>query len=146
MNSEEEARYRLKVAKLHRDNAAEEMGFYSEHGERRHLATCVGSAQAAIKNCAKAVICCFHTPTKSHDPSGELMNVLRETSSRLEVPWTSKIERLAEYARKAAPEHGRVIYGDEPRRIPPDELYDEEAAQKSLWMKPWRHTELRMTS
>ena len=125
MDSAEEARYRLSIAGEHLHRAIEEMENFKRDASRAHLVGCAAEAQLCIENSAKAVISVFRIPSREHDPSAELLDVLVEIRDKIGEELGRSLEELANIASKLAPEHIRATYGDETRRIPPSELYDE---------------------
>lgn len=94
----------------------------------------VASSQLCAEYAAKAVIAVFRTPSWSHDPSSELMEVAQQ------LPLRGYAEELAEIASTLAPEHGRTIYGEPLRGLTPWDLYSEEEAAESLRMadRAWK--------
>ncbi|MDJ0270459.1 MAG: HEPN domain-containing protein [Aigarchaeota archaeon] len=98
--------------------------------DSRDWAGVVEAAQLAAENAAKAVIAHFHIPSWTHDPSGEIMEILSEIS----VEYRDEAGRLAEIARTLAPEHARTRYGEPLIRKTPGELYNEEKAANILGM------------
>jgi len=129
LNPREEALYRLELARGYLERA------------KKALASCdfadtIGEAQLSMENSAKAVISCFQIPSWSHDPSEELLDVIKSNKLRIiELLGEEFLRRLRELADKVhfiAPEHGRSTYGDAERRIPPWRIYSEEDARKGL--------------
>jgi len=129
MRSEEEARYRLSLARgrLRRALEAHERGDYLG---------CVSEGQLSVENAAKAVIAVFSVPSWSHDPSAELREVLTQNREnivrKLGAEFASDLEELASVSEELAPEHGRATYGDSERRIPPWEMFSREDAGGAL--------------
>ena len=123
MNSKEEALRGTRIAERHFNEAEEAL-------KREDYPEVVGHAQLCVENSAKAIIACFRIPSWSHDPSGEL----KESISALELSSEekAKLGRVAEYAHKLAPEHGKTDYGT--RNKLPEELYEKENADEALKM------------
>jgi len=88
----------------------------------------VASSQLSVENSAKAVIAFFRTPSWSHDPSYELLDI----SPLLPSDLRNLAEELAEIAGKLAPEHGRSTYGEPLRGLTPWDIYDKESAAEAL--------------
>jgi HEPN domain-containing protein len=128
MDSRDEAEYRLGIAREHLHRAKEELESFKRESNRIHLASCVAESQLCIENSTKAVISVFRIPSREHDPSDELREVLEETKQKMRGDVVASLEKLAGMASRVAPEHIRATYGDEERRIPPSELYEEEKA------------------
>lgn len=89
---------------------------------------CVQCSQLSTENAAKAVIATRRIPSWSHDPSGEVLQIVPEMNSTIQ----EKARRLGTIAASLAPEHGRTTYGDPLRMLTPRMLYDAKAAKKSL--------------
>jgi HEPN domain-containing protein len=90
----------------------------------------VASAQLSVENSAKAIISYFKVPSWSHDPSGELLeliNLLPEDTREL-------VKAIAYVVHLLAPEHGRSTYGEPIRGLTPWEIYRREEAEKALDM------------
>lgn len=129
MRSEEEARYRLSLARGRLRRAAEAL-------RRGDYLACISEAQLCAENAAKAVIAVFRVPSWSHDPSSELREVLtrngRNIAGRLGPELVGELEEVASAAEDLAPEHGRATYGNSERRIPPWEIFTEGDAAAAL--------------
>ena len=129
LNPREEALYRLELARGYLERARKALAL----GD---FADTMGEAQLSVENSAKAVISCFQIPSWSHDPSEELLDVIKYNQlSIIELLGEEFLRRLIELAEKVhviAPEHGRSTYGDVERRIPPWRIYSEEDARKGL--------------
>lgn len=129
LNSEEEARYRLDLAKGYLNRARKALA-------SRDFMDTVAEAQLSTENAVKAVISCFQIPSWSHDPSVELREVLEGNKPRivelLGARFLTKLEEAAEVVHAIAPEHGRASYGDTESRTPPWRLYSEDYAKKAL--------------
>lgn len=110
----------------------EEMDNFKRKASGSYLARCISESQLCIENSAKAVISVFRIPSREHDPSVELLEVLAGIRKKISEELAGSLEELASIASRVAPEHIRSIYGDEKRRIPPSELYDEETATELL--------------
>lgn len=129
LNPKEEALYRLELARGHLERARKALAL----GD---FADTMGEAQLSVENSAKAVISCFQIPSWSHDPSEELLDVIK--SNRLRIiellgeEFLRRLKGLAEKVHVIAPEHGRSTYGDVERRIPPWRIYSQEDARKGL--------------
>lgn len=97
---------------------------------RRDYRLTVASSQLCAENAAKAVISVYRTPSWSHDPSNELLEVAQQLPQHLR----EYTEELAEIARTLASEHGRTTYGEPLRGLTPWNLYGEREAAESLRM------------
>ena len=129
LDSKEEAIYRLELTEGYLERAEKAFA-------RRDFADTVAEAQLSVENAAKAVISCFQIPSWSHDPSEELLDIVKNNQPKiaelLGSEFLKRLERLAERVHIIAPEHGRASYGDIERRIPPWRIYSEEDAQRAL--------------
>lgn len=134
MQTKEEVRYRVNLAKEHLQRAKEELSLYRTDGEKHHLAACVASSQICIENSAKAVISSSGVPSKTHDPSVELSNVIKRIGGKVGRELIEKLEEVTKYSHLTAPEHILATYGDEERGILPSELYTLEDAERFLRM------------
>jgi len=129
MDSEAEARYRLKLAEGHLSKASSFMinGAYDDS---------VGKAQLSVENSAKAIVSCFRVPSWSHDPSEELDDILttnREALVKLfGESYLEKVNEASEAAATLAPERGKATYGDVISHTPPWEIYDRGKAEEAL--------------
>ncbi|HDN63108.1 DNA-binding protein [Candidatus Bathyarchaeota archaeon] len=121
LNPRNEVSYRARLAIRYLEEAEEAY----KRGDYRGT---VASSQLSAENAAKAIIALFRTPSWSHDPSYELIDVL----PLLPVDLRSLTQELAEITRRLAPEHGRVTYGEPLRGLTPWDLYDEESASEVL--------------
>ena len=120
-NPRNESSYKAKLAVRYLEEAEEAF-------KRRNYREVVASSQLSAENSAKAVIALFRTPSWSHDPSYELLEVLSMLPSDLR----KLAEELAEITRRLAPEHGRATYGEPLRGLTPWDIYDEENASEAL--------------
>jgi len=123
MNSKEEALRRIKIAERHLREAR-------GASQREDYPEVVGHAQPCVENSAKAIIACFRIPSWSHDPSGKLKESLSD--SGLSSKERANLEKVAEYAHRLAPEHGRTDYGT--RNKLPEEIYEKSDADDALRM------------
>ena len=119
----EEVAYRLALAREHLDRARKRFSVEDWAGV-------VEAAQLAAENAAKAVIAHFHVPSWSHDPSGEL----EELVAQLPPAAVDAALELAAIARALAPEHGLATYGKPQERLTPAQLYSREKASEALRM------------
>lgn len=71
----------------------------------------VQNAQLCIELSAKAVIACFAEPAWRHDPSEQLLKLIKEYEDEFGEGLADRLRTLAEYAREAAPWHGWSVYG-----------------------------------
>jgi len=113
--------YRRTLAKRYLTEAQESF----KRGDYRRT---VESAQLTTENAAKAVIALYHVPSWSHDPSAELLELLKKLPNKLRV----KARKLAQITHRLAPEHGRVTYGEPARGVTPWELYGKKDAEEAL--------------
>jgi len=117
----EEVAYRLALAREHLDRAKKRFDIEDWAGV-------VEAAQLTAEKAAKAVIAHFHVPSWSHDPSGELQELVAQLPSTL----ATDVLKLATIARELAPEHGIATYGVPQERLTPAQLYSREKAAKTL--------------
>ena len=117
----EEVAYRLALAREHLDRARRRF-------QVEDWAGVVEAAQLAAENAAKAVIAHFHVPSWSHDPLGEL----EELVPHLPPTVVESALKLAAAARALAPEHGLATYGKPQERLTPAQLYSAEKASEAL--------------
>jgi len=119
----------LKLAKWHLNNAQKNLKTLS-------FAVAVGETQLCIENAAKAIISCFQIPSWSHDPSEELFNVTRNNQAKITelfgAEFIKRLKELAETASEYAENHGKTVYGDFARRIPPWRIYTRKNAETAL--------------
>jgi len=127
VESEEEARYRLKLAEWHFSRAEDAFGRHDSVG-------CVRESQLCAEESAKAVIACFRLPSPVHDPSDELLAVAEENADTISKvmgeTFIEDLKKVGEAAKRLAPAHIRSVYGEAGR--PPWEIYDEESARDAL--------------
>lgn len=117
----EEVLYRLSLAVEHLEAAVRRFNVEDWAGV-------VQASQLAAENAAKAVIAHFHVPSWTHDPSGELREILGELPAELR----GHVNRLIEIVSGLAPEHGRASYGLPTERVTPGRLYDRGKAEEAL--------------
>jgi HEPN domain-containing protein len=132
VDSKEEAEYRLKIAGECLRKAGEEMRSFDQKHDKMYLARCVAESQLCTENSAKAVISVFRIPSREHDPSSELREVLEEAKGKASAKTLASLEELIHFSSKVAPEHIRATYGDEEKRILPSEIYDRGKAAEFL--------------
>lgn len=123
LNPQSEVQYRVELATRYLKEAEDAI-------ERRDYRSTVASSQLCAENAAKAIITLYRIPSWSHDPSHELLEVIRHLRPELR----RLAEELAEIARKLAPEHGRATYGEPTRGLTPWDIYGEEDALEALSM------------
>lgn len=123
LNPAKEVSYRVKMAERYLEEAREA---FNRHDYRLTVA----SSQLCVENAAKAVIAIYRTPSWSHDPSNELLEVTEQLPQHLRT----HARELAEIARTLAPEHGRSTYGEPLRGLTPWEIYTKDEAAKALEM------------
>jgi HEPN domain-containing protein len=90
----------------------------------------VANAQLSAENAAKAVIAVYRVPSWSHDPSGEL----QELVDRMPRELTDLVIELASIARRLAPEFGRSTYGEPSMGLTPWDIYTQGDAENALGM------------
>jgi len=129
MDSEEEARYRLRLAEGYLEKAKKFL-------EDKLFDDVVSRAQLASENAVKAVISCFRVPSWTHDPAGELNEVIQPIRStlieKLGDRFLIEMEKAAGASQELAPNHGKTTYGDAAAHKPPWEIYDRRSAKESL--------------
>ncbi len=119
----DEVRYRYKLAINYLRDANEAFN----RGDWRGT---VANAQLSAENAAKAVIAVYRVPSWSHDPSGEL----QELVDRMPRELTDLVIELASIARRLAPEHGRSTYGEPSMGLTPWDIYTQGDAENALGM------------
>jgi len=96
----------------------------------------VGKAQLSVENSVKAIISCFRIPSWSHDPSGELEEVISANRNAIVKlfgeGYLDTIMEACQAAAKLAPEHGKTTYGDVISYKPPWEIYDRNNAEEAV--------------
>ena len=90
----------------------------------------VAAAQLSAENAAKAIIAVYRIPSWSHDPSGELEDIMANLPGDL----ANLVGELAVMVRRLAPEHGRSTYGEPERGLTPWEIYSRGDAEAALGM------------
>lgn len=104
MRSQEEARYRLDLARGYLAEAEEDI-------ERKRWRSCAASAQFSIENSAKAIIACFVPVAITHDPAVQLAKLIETEMMPEEV--AAKARDIVPIAVKfGGKEHGLLSYGD----------------------------------
>lgn len=124
MNSENDAKYRLKLAEGFLKEAEENLGY----GQIR---ACVSNSQLAIENGAKAVILCFGPLGRTHNPA----NVLNRLVAKEEIAGDIK-----EFINKMIPllegfgeeKHILTDYGEEETYTLPWDIFDEDDAKEAV--------------
>lgn len=124
MTSRDDSAYRLRMAETLATKAREALS----RGDFREAAL---FARSAVENAAKAILCCFTSVPRSHEPAellaravgfAEFPEQLKEWAARLVEPWRS-------YGMQ---EHVLLSYGDEQARVDPWSLVGEEHAREAL--------------
>jgi len=119
----DEVRYRYKLAINYLRDANEAFN----RGDWRGT---VANAQLSAENAAKAVIAVYRVPSWSHDPSGEL----QELVDRMPRELADLVIELANIAKRLAPEHGRSTYGEPSMGLTPWDIYTQGDAENALGM------------
>ncbi|MFP3237166.1 MAG: HEPN domain-containing protein [Vulcanisaeta sp.] len=119
----DEVRYRYKLAINYLRDANEAFN----RGDWRGT---VANAQLSAENAAKAVITVYRVPSWSHDPSGEL----QELVDRMPRELADLVIELANIAKRLAPEHGRSTYGEPSMGLTPWDIYTQGDAENALGM------------
>jgi HEPN domain-containing protein len=119
----DEVRYRYKLAINYLRDANEAFN----RGDWRGT---VANAQLSAENAAKAVIAVYRVPSWSHDPSGEL----KELVDRMPRELADLVIELANIAKRLAPEHGRSTYGEPSMGLTPWDIYTQGDAENALGM------------
>ena len=119
----DEIRYRYKLAINYLRDANEAFN----RGDWRGT---VANAQLSAENAAKAVIAVYRVPSWSHDPSGEL----QELVDRMPRELADLVIELANIAKRLAPEHGRSTYGEPSMGLTPWDIYTQGDAENALGM------------
>ncbi len=124
MNSHDDAKYRLKLA---RDELNQAQKSFSD----KSWWVCVNHAQLAVENGAKAIIACFEPVEKAHEVMPALKSLLEDS----QVPDDAKkiirdiLPRVEPHGRI---EHIRSTYGDEKTRTLPSKIYKKKDARQTL--------------
>ncbi|MFP3304700.1 MAG: HEPN domain-containing protein [Vulcanisaeta sp.] len=116
----DEVRYRYKLAINYLRDANEAFN----RGDWRGT---VANAQLSAENAAKAVIAVYRVPSWSHDPSGEL----QELVDRMPRELADLVIELANIAKRLAPEHGRSTYGEPSMGLTPWDIYTQGDAENA---------------
>ena len=119
----DEVRYRYRLAINYLRDANEAFN----RGDWRGT---VANAQLSAENAAKAVITVYRVPSWSHDPSGEL----QELVNRMPRELADLVIELANIAKRLAPEHGRSTYGEPSMGLTPWDIYTQGDAENALGM------------
>lgn len=117
----DEAEYRRRLAEGHLEMALKAL-------RRGELPSSIQHSQLAAENAAKAIIAIYETPTWSHDPSPQLL----EIEMRVDEELRPSLRELAEIVGRLAPEHGRSTYGEPDRGRTPWEIYTHREAESIL--------------
>ncbi|MBI4391496.1 MAG: HEPN domain-containing protein [candidate division NC10 bacterium] len=124
MHFEEDARYRLRLARGFLQEAEQDYGL-------RRWRSCVDNAQMTIENAAKGILALFGPLTKTHEPATPLRNLLE--SGRVVGPIKETLEQLLEsFGTIGAKEHFLTDYGDEATYQDPWSLFGENDARRAL--------------
>ena len=121
LNPNGEPEYRRRLAAEFLDDAERKL----QAGDFRG---CVQSSQLAAENAAKAVIAIKQEPSWAHDPSPELLAILKSFGPE----HSESLRKLAQIAAQLAPEHGRTTYGEPQHFATPKSLYDKDDAETAL--------------
>ena len=124
MRPQEEARYRLNLARGYLAEAEEDI-------ERKRWRSCAASAQLSIENSAKAIIACFVPVALTHDPAPQLARLLEAKTMPGKV--AAKVKEIIPIAAKfGGKEHGLFSYGDTKRFRDPWSLVTEAKANEAI--------------
>jgi len=124
MTPQEEARYRLTLAKGYLAEAEEDFSM-------KRWRSCAAGSQLAIENSAKAIIACFVPVALTHDPAPQLARLLEAETVPEEVATKAK-EIIPIAAKFGGKEHGLLSYGDTKRFRDPWSLVSEEKAKEAI--------------
>ena len=124
MNPQDDARYRLTLAKGYLDKAER---FYREASWH----DCVRDAQAAVENAGKVIVACFTPVEKTHEPA-EQIRVLLDEGAIPDPAREMVVEALPALEALGWKEHIQATYGDEATFTPPWELFKEAQAETAL--------------
>ncbi|MGH7380419.1 MAG: HEPN domain-containing protein [Candidatus Methylomirabilales bacterium] len=124
MHFEEDARYRLRLARGFLQEAEQDYGL-------RRWRSCVDNAQMSVENAAKAILALFGPLAKTHEPSTHLRILI--DSGRVVGAAKETLEQLLEtFEAIGAEEHFLTDYGDEAAYRDPWSLFGEEDARRAL--------------
>lgn len=124
MNGRDDALYRLQLAEHYLEDAEQEF-------DKSRFSDCVGSAQEAVENSAKAIVACFWPVEKSHEPDRQLRQLLQKANlpkfitAQIEAAWDT-------FTEMGTATHIRATYGDEENRIPPWVLVSQNESESAL--------------
>ena len=124
MRSQEEARYRLDLAR----------GYFAEAEEdikRKRWRSCAASAQLSIENSAKAIVACFVPVAITHDPAVQLAKLIETETMPEDVAAKAK-EIIPIAAKFGGKEHGLFSYGDTKRFRDPWSLVTQAKANEAI--------------
>jgi HEPN domain-containing protein len=129
MDSEEEAKYRIRLAEGYLSKA-------NRFLKDRLFDDAVSRAQLASENAIKSIVSCFRVPSWTHDPSVELNEVIDLAGStlreKLSDSFLIELKEAAKAAKELAPNHGKTTYGDTATHKAPWEIYDQKAANEAV--------------
>lgn len=124
MRPQEEARYRLNLAKGYLDEAEEDFG-------TKRWRSCAAGSHLAIENSAKGTIACFAPVALTHDPAPQLARLLEAKTMPGEV--AAKVKEIIPIAAKfGGREHTLLSYGDTKRFRDPWSLVTEAKANEAI--------------
>lgn len=129
MRSQEEARYRLNLARSYLAEAEEDI-------ERERWRSCAASSQLSIENSAKAIIACFVPVALTHDPAPQLAKLIEIKAMPEEVVARAR-EIIPIAAKFGGKEHGLFSYGDTKRFRDPWSLVTQAKANEAIEGARW---------
>lgn len=124
MNSKEDSKYRLKLAKGFLKEARQDVTL-------RRWRSCVDNAQLSVENAGKTIIAIFEPIAKSHNLASQLKGLVdREIIDQKIIKIVEEILPLAE--KFGVEKHIMTDYGDESSYKVPWEIFSKEDAQESF--------------
>ncbi|HEV8663717.1 MAG TPA: HEPN domain-containing protein [Candidatus Methylomirabilis sp.] len=124
MHSEEDARYRLRLARGFLQEAEQDY-------ELRRWRSCVNNAQLSLENAPQTILALFGPLARTHEPSVHLRNLIE--GGRLTGTAKQTLEQLLEtFETIGAEEHFLTDYGDEATYRDPWALFGENDARRAL--------------
>lgn len=145
MNSNDDVKYRLNLAKGFLGEAEEDL-------KLKRWRSCVDNAQLAVENSGKAILMLFGVSPKTHEPAKHLAQLARNQEIPPNIRRQLK-EILPDFLSLGLEEHLMTDYGDESSYKLPWDLFDEASAMSAVsaarickktseeivrWTRKWR--------
>lgn len=124
MSSENDAAYRLRLAKGFRQEAEQDL-------KLQRWRSCVDNAQLSVENAGKAIIALFEPVERTHNPAIKLRQLVQ--ANRVASALRDELNAaLSVFDQLGFEEHFMTDYGDEENYRDPWSLFTEEDAQKAV--------------